>query len=378
VSPDRLADLATRAELDEARQQLRAEARRYLERHAGPVAARRRLESPGSDDRDEWKNLAQQGFAGINVPEELGGQGGDPAALCAVLEEAGRSLLGGPLLATTALALPILLRLADPAVRLELVPRLTSGAASATASIGGAAVIDAKPEQNGWRLTGSTGPVLEAGSADLMLIPAQAGDGIRMFLVEAGATGLSISTVPVVDPTRGFARLSLSRTPALPLGTAAALTAAADHLLSIAALALSAEMLGAANRCLEMAVSYLGGREAFGRPLASFQALKHRCADIYVDLAAASVLLDGGLRAELSEAADSDSLASLAKAACGEAFLRAASENILLHGGIGFTFEHDAHLFLRRAIASQNLFGDAGFHRRRAFGWIRGDAARED
>jgi alkylation response protein AidB-like acyl-CoA dehydrogenase len=370
-----VADQLTSAERRVAREELRAEARRLLDRHAGPARARRLLDPAAAPDPAQWQALATSGLVGIQVPVELGGQGGELSDLCVVLEEAGRALLGGPLLATAAAVIPALLRLGPPARQAELLAEIVSGKRTATAALEVTHSLVATETRAGWKLSGTTGPVLDGADADLLLVTARTAEGIALFGVDAGAMGLERKPLAVVDPTRRFARLLLRNTSAERLADEKSTAEAEEDLLSIASLTISAEMLGTARRCLDMALEYLGGRIAFDRPLSSFQALKHRCADLYVEITEAGVLLEGGLLTLAAAAPDAALLASLAKASAGDIVLKAANQNILLHGGIGFTYDHDAHLYLRRAMACQNLFGDADRHRRRAFRGIRREVA---
>jgi alkylation response protein AidB-like acyl-CoA dehydrogenase len=205
--------------------------------------------------------------------------------------------------------------------------------------------------------------VLDGHTASLILVAARAGDGIGLFAVEGSASGLTRTPLSTMDQTRKQARLELSGVPARLIGSEGDGWRILGKTLDLAAIALAAEQVGGAQLCLEMAVQYAKDRVQFGRPIGSFQAIKHKCADMLLEVESAK---SAAYYAGWAAAEDNDEVpvvASLAKAYCSDAYFHAAAENIQIHGGIGFTWEHDAHLYFKRAKSSELLFGDPAYHR---------------
>jgi alkylation response protein AidB-like acyl-CoA dehydrogenase len=334
------------------------EAVRRFARERWPVAASRRLaDDPRGFDPAVWRTMTRElGLAGLLVPESAGGQGCSMLELGIALEELGAELAGGPLFASGCLGALALLAVADEGERKELLPDLASGEAIAALAHreGVRAVSD--------RLEGTQRLVLDAQNATLLLVRADDDSGAGVYAVEAGATGLAIEPVASLDLTRRFAHVHCERVRARRLGHGDARPALARVALQ-ASVALCAEQVGGARACLERAVDYMRERIQFGRPIGSFQALKHRAADAYgaLELARSAAYWAWWVvaedRPELAEAAH------VAASLAAEAYDRAAREFIHLHGGMGFTWEHDAHLYLRRARTSQTLFGDPLAHR---------------
>jgi alkylation response protein AidB-like acyl-CoA dehydrogenase len=261
----------------------------------------------------------------------------------------------------------------------DLLPGIAAGETVATlaftedggswdpASIRLAATKDATAKNNGWRLDGHKSFVLDGHTADLILVVAATGtDGqLSLFAVTSTADGLARRALPTLDQTRKLARLSFNHTPARLVGEPGAARAALDHTLDVAAVALAAEQLGGAQRALDMAVAYAKVREQFGRPIGSFQAVKHRCADLLVEVESLRSAVGYAAAAVAADSTEVPVLASLLKAYASEVYSHVAGENIQIHGGIGFTWEHDAHLYLKRAKASELFLGDASYHRER-------------
>ena len=222
----------------------------------------------------------------------------------------------------------------------------------------------------GWRLSGTKMFVLDGHAADTLIVAArQTGtegvDGVSLFLVPGDSAGVHRTPLATMDPTRKQARLEFRDAAAVPLGTPGQgwepLSAALDQ----AAVFLSAEILGGAQRCLDMAVEYAKTRVQFGRPIGSFQAIKHKCADMLLLVESARSAVHQAAWMASQGSADLPAVASIAKSYCADAYMRVAGENVQIHGGIGFTWEHDAHLYFKRAKASQVLFGDSRYHRAR-------------
>ena len=360
--------------LSEEQQQFRGMVRKFLEARSPESAVRQWMESERGFDSEVWSEMAQQlGLQGILIPERFGGQGFGYLELAVALEEMGRSLLCAPYLSTAVIAVELLLRAGDEAAMGELLPAIASGArvvAVATAEADGgwdATGIQtlARPDGEGWTLSGSKLYVLDGCAAGILLVSARAPGGPSLFRVTGEAAGLRRTDLTVLDPTRKQARLDFDRTPARLIGTEGAGAGWLSRALDVAALALAAEQVGGAQRCLEMSVEYAKQRYQFGRPIGSFQAIKHKCADVLVEVESAK---SAAYHAAARAAAGSEDLAaaaSLAKAYCSEAYVLAAGENIQIHGGIGFTWEHPAQLYFKRAKSSALLFGDPAHHRER-------------
>jgi alkylation response protein AidB-like acyl-CoA dehydrogenase len=285
-----------------------------------------------ADDPSIWKRLTTElGLTGLAVPEAQGGSGASFVELAVVLEEAGRCLLRAPLLSTAVAAHVLAAAGAD-----DLLPPLLDGSATA-------AIVD-----------DATAPVMDAAGSSLLLVLS----GDDLHVVDTSAA--TVTALEPLDPTRPMSRVDVDSTAARRIGDAGGVR----HLLQVA---LAAESVGAARRTLEMTVDYLKVREQFGRPLGSFQALRHRVADLTVELEAAISTAWYAARAAAERAEDLPVVAPLAKAAAQDAFTHIAGESIQLHGGIGFTWEHDAHLFFKRAWTTALLHGDSRTLRRAAF-----------
>ncbi|MEV4336955.1 acyl-CoA dehydrogenase family protein [Streptomyces sp. NPDC049590] len=354
-------------------EQLRDAVRRFLTDKSPETEVRRLMERTDGFDRAVWRQMAEQlELMALIIPEEYGGAGYSYAELCVVLDEMGRALLCAPYFATVALAANLLLASHDESARADYLPGIASGRTIATVAlaerrgdwgVSGIALEAARTPDGAWRLSGEKHYVLDGHVADLVLVAARTRAGVSLFAVERGAAGLTAAPVPTLDPTRKLARLSFDRVRARPVGADGEGRPAVARMLDLAAVALAAEQAGGAQRVLEMAVEYAKLRVQFGRPIGSFQAIKHKCADMLLEVQSARA---AAFHAGWAVAEDDDEvpvLASLAKACCSEAYFHAAAENIQIHGGIGFTWEHPAHLYFRRAKSSELLFGDAAHHR---------------
>ncbi|MER6213096.1 acyl-CoA dehydrogenase family protein [Streptomyces sp. NPDC001674] len=375
-------DAAFTAEQDEMRRTLRE----ILARHCGPDEVRSAVRTDAGYDPGLWQRLSRQlGLPGIAIAEEYGGVGCTPADLALACEETGRVLLPSPLLATAALAAPLVAALGTAAQRSALLPALAAGELTAALAVPGPALatalaltgdnapgdwagggraggVQARAGDGGWRLYGEVAQVLDGHSAGLLLVAAHTGGFARartlLFLVRGDAPGLVRARQATLDETRPQGRIQLREVPAEPLGPdpgtdpLAALAAAGRY----AAAVLAAEAAGAAGQALDRTVDHVRRREQFGRPIGSFQAVRHRLADLYVQVQAA--------RSAAYYAAWDAEQGGLAFAQALEALRTTAGEAIQLHGGIGFTWEHDAHLYFKRAAADELLFGPV--HRLRA------------
>ncbi|MDX3309661.1 acyl-CoA/acyl-ACP dehydrogenase [Streptomyces sp. ME08-AFT2] len=398
------------AEQDEIRRTLRE----LLHKRCGPAELRAALDTPAGHDPALWAALAEQlGLPGLALPEAYGGVGCLRTDLALAAEETGRALAPSPLLATSVLVAPLILALGTDAQRAGLLPRIADGTLTAALAVpasalaaalaltgpgggdwsggGRAGGVQARRSGDGWRLYGEAAQVLDGHSAGLLLVAAHTGGFVRsrtlLFLVRGDAAGVVRTRQTALDATRPQARVQLRDVAAELLGSEEAdvpeaLAEAGDFTAAF----LACEAVGTAGRALEQTVEYLGQREQFGRPIGSFQAVQHRLADVYVQVQAArsaayyAAWAAGGEGAGGEAAGHPDGegrhdgdgrgagrrerVGGLALAQALEALRRAAAEGVQLHGGIGFTWEHQAHLYFKRAAGDELLFGPV--HRLRA------------
>jgi alkylation response protein AidB-like acyl-CoA dehydrogenase len=353
----------------EEQEELRRTVRAFLEQRSPEAEVRRVMDTVEGFDGAVWDQMGRQlGLQGLAVPEELGGTGSSFRELGIVLEEMGRALLPAPFFATAVLAAGALLHSGDDAAQKDLLPGIAAGETIATLAF---AADDGRWDDLGsgvtaasGALSGTAGFVLDGHVADLLLVVARGDAGPSLYAVTADADGLERTPLFTMDQTRKLARVRLSSTPARLVGAEGAAGAIVERTLRLAAVGLAHEQVGGAHRCLEMATQYAKDRIQFGRPIGSFQAVKHKCADMLV---AVELARSAAYYAAWCAATEDDDLAvaaAMAKSYCSEAYLYAAAENIQVHGGIGFTWEHPAHLYLKRAKSSQLLFGDPRHHRK--------------
>ena len=366
----------------EEQQALRRTVRHFLASASSSKAVRAAMATEEGWDRETWQRLgAELGLTSLIIPEAYGGAGLGHVELVAVMEEMGRALVCAPFLSTVCLATSAILLAGSEAQKRELLPGIAAGETTATLAYteangrwdAGAIEAVVRCDHGDYLLTGVKTFVLDGHTADLLLVAARAPEtageeGVSLFAVPAGAAGLTRRALPTMDLTRKQAELRLDgvRVPASArLGEEGHASRALARTLDLAAIALSAEQVGGAERCLEMAVEYAKTRVQFGRPIGSFQAIKHKCADMLVRTESARSASYYAGWAAATDAPDLAAAAALAKVYCSEAYFHCASENIQIHGGIGFTWEHDAHLYFKRARASEQLFGDPAYHRER-------------
>ncbi|TMM17483.1 MAG: acyl-CoA dehydrogenase [Actinobacteria bacterium] len=356
----------------EEQEELRRSVRRFLDDKSPIPEVRRLMETTEGYDPAVWAQMgAQLGLQGLAISEEHGGSGFTYVELIVVLEEMGRSLLCAPYFATVALAANAILTSGDDSAKKELLPGIASGDTIATLAFtedngrwdeGGIATA-ATRTGDGWTLDGHKMFVLDGHVANLLVVAARTSAGLSLFAVDENAPGLTRTALATMDQTRKQARLELSGTPGRLIGADGGASSGLSRTLDLAAVALAAEQVGGAQRCLDMSVEYAKERVQFGRPIGSFQAIKHKCADMLLEVESAK---SAAYYAGWAAAEGSDELpvvASLAKAYCSDAYFHAAAENIQIHGGIGFTWEHDAHLYFKRAKSSELLLGDPTYHR---------------
>src|SRR5215469_2542235 len=359
-------------------QELRESVRRFLADRAPLPRVRELMETDHGTDPEVWRQAgAQLGLQGIAIPEEYGGSGFSFAEQAIVLEELGSALYTGPYLASAVLAATALLNSQDEQAKRDLLPGIASGATVATLAFTedngswepDAIRLAATRDDHGWRLDGHKNFVLGGHCADLILALARTGDGLSLFAVDAraadSADGLTRKQLQTLDQTRTLGRLEFSALPARLIGASGEGGPILDRTLDVAAIALAAEQLGGAQRALDMAVAYAKIRHQFGRPIGSFQAIKHRCADLLLEMESLRSAVGYAAAAVAEDSPEVPVLAALVQALASDTYFHVAAENIQIHGGIGFTWEHDAHLYFKRAKSTELFLGDASYHRER-------------
>jgi alkylation response protein AidB-like acyl-CoA dehydrogenase len=357
----------------EEQQELREAVRRFLADRCPLPRVRELMETDEGWDLEVWQLAAKLGLQGIAIAEEYGGAGSTFAEQAIVLEEMGAALYGGPYLASAVLAATALAATGDDAACRDYLPGIAGGELIGTLAVTeddgswqpDGSTLTASPDGDGWKLTGHKSYVLDGHTAGLILVIGRTADGLSLFAVSADADGLARSVLPTMDQTRKLARLEFSSTPARLVGTEGAAGVVLERVLDVAAIALAAEQLGGAQRALDMAVSYAKVRHQFGRPIGSFQAIKHKCADLLLEVESLRSAVGYAAAAVAEDSTEVPTLAALVQGYASEAYFHVAAENIQIHGGIGFTWEHDAHLYFKRAKSSELFLGDASYHRER-------------
>ncbi|MGI8939447.1 MAG: acyl-CoA dehydrogenase family protein [Iamia sp.] len=353
-------------------EELRKVVRQFLENKSSETAVREQMDTEDGFDPAVWSQMAEQlGLQGLAIPEEYGGSGYGYIELIVIFEEMGRSLLCAPYFSTVALAANALLHSGDDAAKEAHLPGIASGETIATVAFTEAngkwdesgITATATKDGDGYTISGEKMFVLDGHTANLIIVAATTDAGTSLFTVAGAADGLTREALPTMDQTRKQARLTFDGTAATLLGTDGEGWAVMERVLDLAAVALAAEQVGGGQLVLDMSVQYAKDRVQFGRPIGSFQAIKHKCADMLLEVESAksAAYYAGWCASELND--ELPSVASLAKAYCSEAYFHAAAENIQIHGGIGFTWEHPAHLYFKRAKSSELLFGDPTYHR---------------
>jgi len=338
--------------------QLRNEARRFLEAKCSPKAVRAILEGAAPFDRALWAGLGEMGFLGIAIPEEYGGLGAGYLELCVVAEELGRVIAPVPFSSSVFLATEFLLMAGSDAQKAAYLPKLASGEVIGTFAFaegtGTATPRSIKTAASAGTLSGVKLPVADGDIADFAIVAARTGAGgderaISLFIVDLDAKGVRREAVATIDPTRSHARISLDGAAAEPLGAAGEGWATIQAVYDRAAVLTAFEQVGGADRALEMARDYALERMAFGRPIGSFQAIKHMLADMYVSATLARSNSYYGAWALSTGAAELPEAAASARVSATQAFQHCAKNDIQVHGGMGFTWEFDCHLYYRRA-----------------------------
>ena len=357
----------------EEQEELRRYARQWLTERMPLERVRALMSTPEGHDRGDWLALAELGWQAMPIPEAYGGAGFGLLEVAVLLEEQGRSLFCGPYLSTVVGAANAVLLAGSEEQKSEILGRIATGEATATLAVTegtagheGEHLRTAAVRRDGtWVIDGVKRHVIDGHTADLLVVAAQTADGIGMFVVDPRSEGVTTSALPTMDETRkqadiSFAQVVVGDDARLPQGDASTLR----RVNEILAIALALEQVGGAQATLDMAVQYAKDRRQFGKPIGSFQAVKHMCADMLVSVESARAAAYYAAWAVAGGKDEAATVVPLAKAHCSDAFVHCAGANIQIHGGIGFTWEHDAHLYFKRAKSSQLMLGAPAHHRR--------------
>jgi alkylation response protein AidB-like acyl-CoA dehydrogenase len=360
-------------EFSDEHEELRRTVRGFLEKEAEEARVRELMADESGFDPALWSRMAEElGIVGLIIDEEHGGAGFGNVELAIVMEELGRAVACLPFLSSAVLAPSALALAADASAQKELLPPIAAGERLATLAWSeegdpwslGAIAMEAEAEGDAFRLTGRKVHVLDGHVAHDILVAARAGGELALFQVDAEAPGLTRQAIPALDPTRKLAELRFDATPARRISSGDA-APGLERALTRTITALAAEQLGGTQRVLEMATDYAKTRLQFGRPIGSYQAIKHKCADMLVATEFARSAAYNAAFADETDVEAAAVAAAMAKSYCSEAYFHAANDNIQIHGGMGFTWENGAHLYFKRAKASEVLFGSPARHRER-------------
>ena len=356
----------------EEQDELRKMVRRFLEEKSPESEVRRLMATEEGYDPAVWAQMANElALQGLGIPEEFGGQGYGPVELYVVFEEMGAALLCSPYFSTVALAANALLLVGDDASKSIYLPGIASGDVIATVALTdddgqwdlNATTTTATKSGDGFTLNGVRNYVTDGSTASLLLVPAKTEKGLSLFAVAGDAPGVERESLATMDQTRKQSRIVFTNAPAALVGEEGGALEGLAATMQIAASALAAEQVGGAQRVLDASVEYAKNRVQFGRPIGSFQAIKHKCADMLLDVESAKSAAYYAAWASQERNEELPIAASLAKSFCSEAYFHCAAENIQIHGGIGFTWEHPAHLYFKRAKSSELFLGDPAYHR---------------
>jgi alkylation response protein AidB-like acyl-CoA dehydrogenase len=366
--------------LNEDQETLAKYARDFLDNECPTTFVRTMLDHGSARDDGFYKHMADLGWMGIAIPEQYGGQGMTYVDLGVLLEEMGRALVPGPFFASVCLAAPTILEAGNDAQKDAHLPGIASGQKNATVAYTEASgrvdasgiELAARKDGDGYVLNGTKRFVLDAHVADTIIVAARSSDqgdpteGVTLFTIAADASGVAVKQLKAMDMTRRLCDVTLDN---VAVGADAVLGDVdrgwprLERSLQRAAAMLAAECVGGSQKVLDLSVAYAKERIQFGRPIGSFQAVKHKCADMLVDVELGRSAMYYAAWAASDEEQELAIAASIAKAFCGEAYTRVAGNGIHVHGGIGFTWEHDMHLYFKRAKANEVLLGDPAFHR---------------
>jgi alkylation response protein AidB-like acyl-CoA dehydrogenase len=360
---------------------LRQTARAFLEEHCPTTFVRQMMEDDKGYSPDLWKEMAELGWLGLAFPEAYGGQGFGFVDLTVILEEMGAALLPSPFLSTVVLAGQTILIGGSEAQKKTSLPRIADGSLIATLAMtepsgrfdaDGITAVKATPEGEGFSISGTKLFVPDAHVAEVMVVAArtkEAGDksfGVSLFLVDSNSPGISVTLLKTMDQTRKqcevvFDQVRVGRDRLI--GMLDMGWPILQKVLNLATVSLCAEMVGGAQRVLDLSVAYAKERVQFGRPIGSFQAIKHKCAEMMLQVESAKSAAYYAAWAVDEDVPEAPLAVSMAKAYCSDAYRNTAGEGIQVHGGIGFTWEHDMHLYFKRAKYAEFTFGDATYHR---------------
>jgi alkylation response protein AidB-like acyl-CoA dehydrogenase len=362
--------------LTETQQVLKNSAREFFSAECPIAEVRRLMETDTAYDAALWQKMAHQGWTGIIFDEEYGGLGLGLVEMAVSLEEMGRALLPGPYLSTVPLAGVAIDAAGNPSQKQRYLSRISMGEARTTLALleadaqwdPEAVKLKVRPTAAGFGLTGRKMFVPDAAAADFLVCAARRGDDLGLFIVPRGARGLTISPLPALDQTRKLYQVAFENVPVaeedfLAIGDPA--RDALDRALAAATVALVAEMVGGMQRVMEIAVEYAKARKQFGKPIGQFQAVQHLCADMLLlteSSRSAAFYAAWALQERAPEAA---AAVSIAKAYASDAYREVGNRGIQVHGGMGFTWENNVHLYYKRAKAAELMFGDAAWHRER-------------
>lgn len=357
----------------EERTAFQDQVRRLLAERSTEADVRRTMELAEGFDRALWRDLAEMGATGLIVDEAHGGAGAGPRELELVMEEAGAALLCGPLLSSGVLAAGLLQALGDGEAATRLLPSIADGSLIATAALTGpagtwtsdAVAVSAAANGDRWTLDGQAAFVTHGQTADLLLVVAKAPDGLAVFEVDPAASGVAVKALPTFDRTLRLADIAFSDAPARRLSASRPAWEAVEDALDLVRVALAGEQAGAGRKVLEFTVDYAKTRIQFGRQIGSFQAIKHMAADLLLESESAISAARHAAQALAEGATDAKASVTLAAFSCADSFSKIAADAIQMHGGIAFTWEHPAHLYLRRARSDAQLFGTPDVYRER-------------
>ncbi|RYY26703.1 MAG: acyl-CoA dehydrogenase [Sphingomonadales bacterium] len=332
---------------------IRASVRGFAAEYFPLEANRRALDEAATFDRPTWRAMAEQGWLGMSIAEEFGGLGLPVTNLCIVAEEMGRALAPVPFCATLGLFAPAIAHAGTPEQQAHWLPRIAAGEVTGAVAIsegpGAATGQKLRTRHAGGAIKGTKLPVLDGMAADAAIVLARDGRSESLFIVDLRKQGIERETLETIDPSRPAATLRFDGAKAERLGAAGTGAELLEYLLARAAVPLAFEQIGGAQRCLEMAVEYARDRYAFGRAIGSFQAIKHKLADLYLRIEVARLNAHHAASVLDQNAPDLPLAAAAARVSACDAYWMAAKENIHVHGGIGFTWEMDCHLFYRRS-----------------------------
>ena len=355
----------------EEREALRDSVSKLLADASTENAVRTVMETDKGYDPDLWRALAEMGVIGLTTADKYGGSGVGPMELEVVMEEAGAALLCSPLLASGVIAAELLQALDDESLNSSILPKIASGEIIATAVLTGDAgcwtengiEVKAQSVEGTWQLEGRGSYVLHAQNADVLLVIAKTDNGLGAFEVDASDSQVVIEALPTLDRTLRISSVDFKSASARKINATGPIQVAVKRALDLALVALAGEQAGGAKKVLDFTVEYAKNRIQFGRQIGSFQAIKHMAADLLVETESAISAARHAAACLAEPSGKIDEAISLAAFACADAYVRTAADGVQMHGGIAFTWEHPAHLYLKRARANAQLFGNSNYHR---------------